>query len=196
MNLFVIRHGESEGDFLKLIEGRADFPLTRTGLKQADEVGKWLRDNYQIDLIYSSPLKRAKQTADVIAGYFGSSVQVLYDLISYDNGYIAGLSQAEADERYPEPDIKYPHSEIYGMESMINFRARVETALSKILYECNPNYSIAVVTHGGVINELYSAFLRLPVTSEIIFSSAPASINHWTYRGSKRKVIFSNMVLY
>ena len=66
MDLFIIRHGQSEADILNVMEGRANFNLTPLGYKQAELMAEWLTSNYHIDKIYSSPLKRAIQTAETI----------------------------------------------------------------------------------------------------------------------------------
>ena len=63
MKLLIVRHGESEADILKVCEGWADFSLTERGNKQALKTGKWIVDHYNIDKIYTSTLKRARETA-------------------------------------------------------------------------------------------------------------------------------------
>ena len=129
MDLLIIRHGQSEADILGVIEGRANFSLTELGHKQAEAMAKWIKEHYSINKIYASPLKRAKQTAEHISLLCGIEVQYDDDLMEWNNGLIAGLSLKEANEKYPEPK-KYPHTRVYEQESQIDFRSRIERALS------------------------------------------------------------------
>ena len=79
MDLLIIRHGQSEADILKVIEGRANFNLTELGHKQAATMAEWINKNYSINKIYSSPLNRAKQTAEYISKITG--IKVTFDTI-------------------------------------------------------------------------------------------------------------------
>ena len=190
MDLLVIRHGQSEADILGVIEGRADFSLTDLGHNQAATMAKWLGDHYSISKIYSSPLKRAKQTAEHISKIYGIEIQYDDDLMEWNNGLIAGLSPKEADERYPEPK-KHPHTRVYEQESIIDFRSRAETALSKIINESNSDATIAIVTHGGVINMLFRSFIESPINSEISIFTGDTGIHHWRIRENNKSIIFS-----
>lgn len=192
MNLLVIRHGQSEADILNVIEGRADFELTELGKKQAGLMADWVKSHFQVDKIFSSPLKRAEQTANLLS--VKTNIEVLYDdeLMEFQNGLIAGLSREEANEKYPEPFIKYPHTELYNMESMIQFRMRAETALSKIINENNPDYTIAIVGHGGIINMLFRSFLELPVNTRISLATGDTGIHNWHLKDNMRRIVFSN----
>ena len=67
MKLLVIRHGESEADIKKVCEGRADFELTDKGTQQARVLASWINENYRVSRIYTSPLSRAKATAQFVA---------------------------------------------------------------------------------------------------------------------------------
>ena len=102
MDLLVIRHGQSEADILKVIEGRADFPLTGLGHKQAEAMAKWVNEHYAVNKIFSSPLKRARQTSEYLSKITGIEILFDDDLMEWKNGLIAGLTQKEADAQYPE----------------------------------------------------------------------------------------------
>ena len=64
-NIFLVRHGETEWNKLNRLQGNQDSPLTKNGIKQAHEVKKSL-EQYVIDKAYVSPLKRARDTIDII----------------------------------------------------------------------------------------------------------------------------------
>ncbi len=77
MIMLVIRQGESEADILKGCEGRADFELTEKGHKQAIAMAKYVAENYHIDRIYASTLKRAAQTAEHLSEATGAPPKLL-----------------------------------------------------------------------------------------------------------------------
>lgn len=187
MNLYLVRHVESMGDALNLIEGRADFPLTEEGKKRADDLAEYFTC-IPIDRILSSPLSRSMQTAKTIGSRINAPVFECEDFTSYNNGKIAGLTLAEADKKYPKPKVKYAHTEIYGMESMVDFRCRIEKGLYHLLFDGKEEENILIVTHGGVINEILKIFLDIPVTRDYSFVSDGGSFTHLEYHkdGSKK----------
>ena len=190
MDLLVIRHGQSEADILQVIEGRADFNLTELGLHQARLMADWVSKYIDLNKIISSPLKRARQTAEKLAAASNISLEFDDCLMEWKNGLIAGLTREEADKKFPLPDKKFPHTAIYEQESMIEFRARSETALSKILNENPPDSKIAVISHGGMITMLFRSFLEMPVNVDISISSGDTGIHHFKIDNTGRKVVF------
>jgi len=199
MDLLVIRHGQSEADILNVIEGRADFNLTELGQKQASLMADWVQGYMKIDKLFSSSLKRAKQTAVQLSKTTNVPVEEMDDLMEWKNGLIAGLSLKEADEKYPAPKIKHPHTAVYEQESNIEFRARAEIALSKIINENPPDSKIAIISHGGMINRLFQTFLMLPVNSDIGIYSGDTGIHHWKIDNRNfnvRRVVFTNSLLH
>ncbi len=96
MELLIIRHGESEADLLGVHEGRADFPLTMLGEKQAKRMATYIEQHYPPNIILSSPLIRAKRTANILQESIGCELIVEKDLMEFNNGVLAGLSRKEA----------------------------------------------------------------------------------------------------
>ena len=190
MNLYLVRHAESMGDALNLIEGRADFPLTKKKKNRAEDLAEHFA-SVPIDRILSSPLSRSMQTANIIGRRLNVPIIECEDFTSYDNGKIAGLTLAEADQKYPKPKVKYAHTEIYGMESMVDFRSRIEKGLYHILFDGNEEDNVLIVTHGGVINEIIKIFLDIPVTRDYSFASAGGSFAHLEYCKDGSKKILS-----
>jgi len=191
MDLFVIRHGQSEADILKVIEGRANFNLTELGNKQAEAMANWVKENYSINKIYSSPLNRAKQTAEYISKIFGIEIIFDDDLMEWKNGLIAGLTLEEANKKYPEP-IKYLHTRVYEQESYIDFRMRSETILSKIINENNEDEKIVIVSHGGMINMLFRSFIEVPLNNKISISNSDTGIHYWKIKKGNKEIIYTN----
>ncbi|MEJ2662967.1 MAG: histidine phosphatase family protein [Spirochaetia bacterium] len=101
-NIYLIRHGESEGCERRIMKGRRDFPLSAQGRNQADKTGRWLKTK-QIDMLLCSPLARAAETAEIIRGHCGlNEVTSLAELTELDTGIFSGLSAEEAKERFPK----------------------------------------------------------------------------------------------
>lgn len=196
MEILLIRHGQSLADIEGRHEGRADFPLTELGQEQAKKAARWIAKNYIPDVIVSSTLKRAAKTAEYIGIQTGE--EVIYDenLMEWNNGLLAGLLFAEADEKYPLPkDGRMPHDEFAESESYINFRARAETFWSKLLYKYENDEEvkrICIVSHGGMINMLFRSFMRLPVNENSWIKTGDTGMHLWVVKGGKRGIIFSN----
>lgn len=192
MKLLVIRHGESEADLLDVHEGRADFALTERGHRQAEAMANYVTDNYDISKIYASTLTRAKQTAQHLSDKTGISIVFDENLMEFNNGLLAGLPRAVVREKYPEvPDLPIDKA-VYGQESQVEFRKRAENALSRILREAENDEIIAVVSHGGMINQLYRSFFNMPVDCIYFFNTADTGIHIWSLTDRERRVIKAN----
>lgn len=196
MNLIVIRHGQSEADILNVHEGRANYPLTQLGCRQAALMAAWVSSTFDIDKIIASPLKRADQTAQYLSEATGIGVQYDDDLMEFQNGLLAGVPREVAREKYPVPSVKYPHTTLYGQESSIAFRMRVETAFSKIVHENQPGNTLAIVCHGGTINMLFRCFLHLPISSQVGIVTGDTGVHHWSLEGEVRRVVFAGSLVH
>ena len=192
MKLLVIRHGESEADLLDVHEGRADFALTERGHRQAEAMANYVADNYDISKIYASTLTRAKQTAQHLSDKTGISIVFDENLMEFNNGLLAGLPRAVVREKYPEvPDLPIDKA-VYGQESQVEFRQRAESALSRIINEAENDETVAVVSHGGMINQLYRSFFNMPVDCIYFFNTADTGIHIWSLTDRERRVIKAN----
>lgn len=194
MRLLVIRHGESEADLLDVHEGRADYALTERGHRQAEAMAEYIAANYEVSKIYCSTLKRAYQTARHLSDKV--SVPLIPDerLMEFNNGLLAGMKHDEAAEKYPRVAKLPIHKAVYEQESMLEFRFRADFMLSKIQSESADNETTAIITHGGMINQLYRAFLRLPVDSSLFFCTGDTGIHEWMIRQQERFIVRSNAI--
>ena len=195
MEVLIVRHGESTADLEDRHEGRADFPLTERGCQQANLVAEWIKDNYKIDTILSSPLKRAAKTAEYISD--ATETEIIYhkELMEWDNGLLAGLYRSEANEKFPLPKGgRKSHDEFAESESYINFRARAETFWSKFLhkYENQEDKTICIVSHGGMINMLFRSLMMLPMNNDIVLNTGDTGVHLWKLNGNEKRIIFSN----
>ncbi|MBR6498258.1 MAG: histidine phosphatase family protein [Clostridia bacterium] len=192
MKLLIIRHGESEADLLKVHEGRADFALTGKGHRQADAMAEYVRCHYRVARLYSSTLKRAAQTAGHLSA--AADVPVMLDelLMEFNNGLLAGLPWKEAAEKYPTVRDLPVDQAVYGQESKLDFRNRAEAALTRILTESRADEVTAVITHGGMINQLYHAALHLPIVSACFFGTGDTGIHEWEIKDDGVRIIRAN----
>lgn len=193
MVILVIRHGESEADLLDVCEGRADFELTQRGHLQADAMASFVKANYSVTKIYASTLKRAAQTAKHLADKIGVPIQQEEDLMEFNNGLLAGLSKKEAAEKYPKIKNLPIDQAVYGQESQLEFRNRADKVLQKIINDTKEEDVIAIVTHGGMINQLYHSFLGLPVASGTFFGTGDTGVHVWKLQDGVRRILKANM---
>ncbi|MFT8317839.1 MAG: histidine phosphatase family protein [Sporolactobacillus sp.] len=146
----LVRHGETDWNSLGRLQGREDIPLNERGREQADLVGRFL-EKEPFTAIYTSPLLRAKQTAETINRYLGGlPLNVTSDFIEKDYGEASGMTVAERDAHFP--DGKIP-----GMEFFNQIEQRVRHGLSEI-EQAHPADQVLLVAHGGLINVILSVF--------------------------------------
>ena len=193
MKLLIIRHGESEADVLNVHEGRADFPLTARGHAQAEAMAAFVAGRYPVDRLYASTLTRAMQTARHLADRVGLEIIPDAGLMEFDNGLLAGLPYDVAREKYPPVGNLPADQSVYGMESRLAFRRRAEAALAAIVAAAKPDETVAVVSHGGLIDQLWHAFLKLPVDSGLRFATGDTGIHEWQITGDERRVVHANL---
>ena len=161
--ILIARHGQSDWNHEKRWQGHADRPLTDRGREQAQALADRLA-HIELDAVYSSDLKRARDTAAVVAESQGLEVRQLHDLREVDVGSWSGLTRAEAEERFPEGFARwrdgYPgwmDGETY--EAMTD---RVLRAVREIATE-HESGRVLVVSHGGPIRAMHAAALGLDV---------------------------------
>jgi 2,3-bisphosphoglycerate-dependent phosphoglycerate mutase len=147
-----LRHGRSSADDEKIHEGRYDSALTNTGRAQArTRAQEFLSRDFHFDLIISSTLKRAHETAQIISQLISVPVETDPDWMEMDNGPLAGLPFDVAAERYPQPVFRNPYEPFYGTgESDWEIHCRGARAIEKIIRR-GPGYYL-VVAHGGILN--------------------------------------------
>ncbi len=180
MRLLPIRHGESQGNVESRLQGRADFPLSDLGVAQAGGLADRFASS-SIDALYSSPLLRAKMTADAVAGAAGLEVVEDDRLQEYDVGEISGMTWPEVKERYPEIARQYREESDFprfpGSESRDDFSARVQASINEIAARHKEDGKVAVVTHGGPILVYVMESLGTPYSRPPRFRVDNASIH-------------------
>ena len=162
--MVLIRHGQSTANASGVWQGQMEFPLSELGRRQAAEAGRALGGDGAISGVYSSPLSRAFETAEILAraaGYGGDVVPVA-GLTERHGGLLQGHTWAEQEARDPEFARKFlavPEEQrwaMVGAETDEEILARFEDAVSAILSRHASGDKLVVVTHGGVMR----AYLR------------------------------------
>lgn len=196
MKLLIIRHGQSEADGLNVCEGRADFSLTKKGREDAAAMAKYLTGRYNISRIYTSPLLRARETALEIARHVDCPLDEADELMEFNNGQLAGCPYAKVQERFPVIAGVAPHEAVYGQESKLEFRFRAEKAISRIISENHMNDTVAVISHGGMITQLFKSFLRIPYDTNIWTENDDCAVSLWVHTPEGRGIVFSNFTAF
>lgn len=188
--LLLIRHGQSEADLLDVHEGRADFPLTALGRSQAEAMARWVAERWRLDAIFASTLRRAAETAELLSAAAGCPITWDGELMEFDNGPLAGLTRAEADERYPLiPDLP-PDRSAYGQETMLHFRQRADEALAHCLERTGR--TAAIVSHGGMISQLCASLLGLAPAAPVGVRTGDTGVHCWQVSEGRRALLFAN----
>lgn len=143
MRIYLIRHGETDWNKQKRIQGREDIELNDNGITQAQKCG-YVLQGLPIDIIVSSPLKRAKETAEIIALSVGiNDVMIEDNLIERDYGKLSGLDPGERE-------LFSNSGQDDGVENWDDLNQRVMNVLK--YYSGNIYQNIVMVSHGGAIN--------------------------------------------
>ncbi len=157
----LVRHGETEWNRVERFRGQADVPLNERGVGQAEATAAAIAARWRPAAVYSSPLSRARRTAEAIAGRTSGTAQVDVGLSDIDYGEWQGLSPDEVRGRWPgqlsawylTPD----RAEIPGGESLSTRRARSAAAIREIVAR-HPEETVVAVGH-TVINRIILLFI-------------------------------------
>jgi len=165
--LLLVRHGETELQSSLRYWGKTDIVMGAAGLRQAEKLRDRLATE-KIDCVYSSELKRASDTACIIAGMHNLKVTTCPELREIDFGKLEGLKFAEIHNQFPEvaqmwnncsPSLAYP-----GGESLVELEDRVAKFKTR-LADHQANKTILVVAHAGILRTLICQLLELEMKS-------------------------------
>ncbi len=177
--LYIIRHGETEWNLKRIIQGHADSPLTDSGRAQAMAIATRLQ-GLEFNTLYSSDLGRAVSTAQYISDKCGHPIFTDERLRELNYGVFEGLNEAEAARRFPK-EFKFlknrdPEYIIPGGESYNQFSARAISCLEELM-DKHKGEQIMVITHGGILSRLFRHALNLPVVGPYNFRISNAALN-------------------
>jgi broad specificity phosphatase PhoE len=155
--IFLARHGESDWNVEKRFQGHSDRPLTERGRKQAHALADLVASE-KIDAVYTSPLGRARETAEIVAARAGLEPEALPELREVDTGSWSGLSRADVEARFPEGFTRWRagRSGWEDGETYEEMAQRVICALRTIA-ENHPDGRVLIISHGGPIRAIHAA---------------------------------------
>lgn len=161
--VLLIRHGETDWNASRRWQGRAPVPLNEAGLAQAQALARYLAARQvPIDVLYSSPLPRARQTAQAIADALGLTVLTDDRLREVDVGDWQGLSHDEIEawdgERFAAYLADWYHTPTPNGESRMELQVRARAAFDDITAR-HCGATIAIVSHGGTLGMLLESLL-------------------------------------
>jgi broad specificity phosphatase PhoE len=195
IRIFVVRHGETEGNKNRIYRGRWDLPHTENGDRQVKLAGKAL-GGIELYHIYSSPLMRAKQTAFALASAQQTvELQEVEALTDIDYGTWTRQSDAQVRETVPELHRQWreaPHTIRFpDGEALSDVRARIEPFLAGVV-ERHPDQNIALASHRVPIKVLLCVALGLDDASFWSLQVDPASISGLACRDGRFSLLFCN----
>lgn len=172
MKIILVRHGQSTGNKLRIVQGQKDCPLTELGEEQAEELAQqMLKDNFSCDSVYSSDLARAKRTTEILVEILKLEV-TKYDerLREMNTGYRQGkkhddLTTEEVQHQknvFADHDLKFP-----GGECVNEMKSRINESFEEIVQDHKENETILIVGHGGTLYHILFHILGIyPEPSE------------------------------
>lgn len=140
--IYIIRHGQTDWNVEGRNQGRTDIELNETGIKQAEKTAEKLKGE-KFDFVFSSPLKRAYKTAQIVSN---NHIITNSRLIERCNGDLEGKLKSEYEGLV---DFADPNESRYGIEPLPAFRKRIADFFDDILKKY-PEKNILIVTHAGI----------------------------------------------
>jgi len=157
--LILARHGETAWNVEKIYRGRTDVKLNEVGIKQAELLGEYL-SNWELEAIYSSPLRRALDTANTISRYQKIGVHITEGLIDFNYGKWQSLPEQEAKRLYPTLHNEWHNNPLKvkmpGGESLEDVRGRAIEVVNDVLSKYQG--SVVLVSH-RVVNKVLICYL-------------------------------------
>ncbi|MDB4992505.1 MAG: hypothetical protein JWL75_750 [Parcubacteria group bacterium] len=167
LKIYIARHGQNEDNANGILNGHRDMPLTDIGINQAHELADGIKNaGLTFDAIYTSPLSRAKRTAEIVCETLGFNQPIPLDsLIERDFGILSGELVSDI-EKLCAPDIIKTDTITYFLapkngETFPDLLERAHHALDYIRAE-HADGSILLVSHGDMGKMLYASFYNLP----------------------------------
>jgi broad specificity phosphatase PhoE len=190
-----VRHGRTSGNVLKQLIGSSDIPLDDIGVRQAERIADRLARGTRADAIVTSPLIRARVTAETIGKKLGLEPVIHPGLVEMNFGDLEGLTLDVAAERYPElaaraldkdGDLTWPNG-----DSRQGFHDRVLVTFLDILREYS-QHAVIVVAHGGVLGSFLAQVEGNHPNNWQAYQLANCGLSHIDFRAQHTAVHFKN----
>jgi alpha-ribazole phosphatase len=179
LRLYLIRHGEIEAAAMGKLIGRTDVALSESGVEQARRLAERL-SSVRLDAVYSSDLRRACHTAEIIAEHNQAIAQPSaawreIDMGAWEGRTLSALNVETLEQLawlFNDPaSFEYP-----GGESFADFTTRIRGALDQLLLS-HPGGDIALVAHGGVCRTIIGGVLEMPMRTWLRLAQGYGCLN-------------------
>jgi len=179
--IIFLRHGQAENNTNRVLAGRRPgVPLTLTGLEQSEKIAKFLKP-FNISTIYSSPIERAKKTAEIVSKHNSLEIKTDERLIELDMGKFTGMPYDEIFEKHGNVFLKFYEGDLEiahnGVETFVELKKRILDMVDFVIREHNDE-NVLLVTHMDPIKALISTIMGLQANSlfELIIENASLTI--------------------
>lgn len=182
--IYLVRHGESEWNILSKVQGQSNTNLTNAGREQAQKAAQRLMEE-EIDIIFSSDLNRAFDTARIIGKVLGLEVNTFEELREMRFGVWEGLTTQEIIDKYSNEHVIWmtePHKlNLPDAESLVALQERL-LKIANILIKENKDKNIIIVSHGASIKALILGLLGIDISFYNKLTISNTSISIIEYR--------------
>jgi len=192
--IIFLRHGQAKNNTERILAGRTEgVPLTDTGIKQSEHTAELL-EHMNISTIYSSPIQRAKHTAEIVGKHNSLDVTTDDRLIELDMGKFTGMPYDEIFNSHGNVFMKFYNGDLEiahnGVETFSDVKKRILGIVDYII-EKHPDESVLLVTHMDPIKAMLSTVIDLsPINLyELILPNASLAI----FREKDRKFSLSGL---
>ena len=192
--IIFLRHGQAKNNTERILAGRTEgIPLTDTGIKQVEHTAQLL-EHMNISAIYSSPIQRAKHTAEIVGEHTSLDITIDDRLIELDMGKFTGMPYDEIFNSHGNVFMKFYNSELEiahnGVETFVEVKKRVLGIVDYII-EKHPDENVVLVTHMDPIKAMLATVVDLSPTNlfELIIANASLTI----FREKERKFSISGL---
>jgi len=188
----LVRHGETDWNVQHRLQGHTDISLNSHGLAQAKQMAKALKHiQLQFDVLYTSDLQRAEQTANAIENLYEIKAIRNSALRERHLGVLQGLTTTEAPAQEPELWKSYVNrdldQDLRGGESILQFSLRIRSALEE-LRQKHLGKTVLLVSHGHTLDMMYRLSSGQGLETEKLVAVPNASLNWISHDGSSWKV--------
>lgn len=184
LRLFLIRHGETDANLKRLLQGISNGPLNAKGLLQVDQLSRHLK-NIALDHVFASDLQRAIDTANAIARVHGLNVEVDSQLREWDIGELDGQPAAIYLQMIKDTGKPLSQFDPPGGDKLSEVRKRADAFIQKLIIE-HIGESILICSHGDFMRMMIGSMLQIDIdaATAFFFSNASYSVfeltdNHW-----------------
>ncbi len=195
-NIYLVRHGSTEWNEKRIWQGVVDTELSTRGIEEVEKIAKFFK-NKSIDAIFSSPMRRALQTADIIASKIGyDSDKIIMDnrLRECEIRLWNGKTNEEIAQLYATQFHEWftnLNSNIAGVESLESVQKRMYDLLRDVIVHFT-NKNVIIVSHAIAMRMLISKVLNLIPPDHLNFALDNASVSSLISNDGKIKVNFLN----